>query len=58
MASQPHFLAVAAAFVTAAKEMRLFSAVDDFPEETESSRPREPKEVKDFVDGASDLNEA
>jgi hypothetical protein len=48
--------------LTAAKDNRFVSAVDDFPEDAVElvfsrlrSRPSEPK---DFVDGASDLNEA
>jgi hypothetical protein len=61
MAFQPHFFAVAAAFVTAASERRLVSAVEDFPDEdVEFSRlgscPN--PNVDDLVDGASDLNDA
>jgi hypothetical protein len=48
--------------LTAAKDNRFVSAVDDFPEDAVElvfsrlrSRPSEPK---DLVDGASDLNEA
>src|SRR5450756_2857715 len=33
IAFQPHFFAVAAALLTAAKDNRFVSAVDDFPEE-------------------------
>ena len=63
MAFQPHFLALAAALVTAASDRRLVSAVDVFPveEEVEFSRfkscAKAPKEPRDFADGASDLNE-
>jgi hypothetical protein len=57
-AFHPHFLAVAAALVTAARERRLVSATVDFPDDEEFSRlGLFPKESNGFVDGASELNE-
>ena len=60
IAFHPHFLAVAAALVTAAKERRFVSPVEDFPDdEVEFSRlGSRPKDPKDFVEGASDLKDA
>ena len=61
MAFQPHFLAVAAAFVTAANERRFVSAVDDFPEDdVEFSRLGSCPNPKfdNLADGTSDLNDA
>jgi hypothetical protein len=54
MAFHPHFLAVAAALVTAVRDRRLVSAAEDFPDEGEgfSRRGSFPKEAKDFADNA------
>lgn len=59
IAFHPHFLAVAAALVMFASEIRLFSLEDDLlEEEVEFSRPRScPSEPKDIADGDSDLND-
>jgi hypothetical protein len=53
-------LAVAAALVIFAREIRLLSVVDDLlEEEVEFSRLGScPSDPKDLVDGASDLNDA
>ena len=50
---------VAAALVTAARERRFVSAVDDFPdEEVEFSRlGSRPNDPNDLVDGTSDKND-
>jgi hypothetical protein len=60
MAFHPHFLAVAAAFVTAARDKRLVSAVEDFPaDEDEFSRLESfRQEAKDLAFGASGVNGA
>jgi hypothetical protein len=60
IAFHPHFLAVAAALVIFASEIRLLSVVDDLPEEdVEFSRLGScPSDPKDLADGASDTNDA
>ena len=58
-AFHPHFLAVTAAFVTAAKDIRFASTVEDFEEDIEFSRLTSfPNDPNDFADGASELNDA
>ena len=58
MAFHPHFLAVAAALVTAARDRRFVSL--DLTDELEESSFRRSQEndPKDFDEGASDLDEA
>ena len=61
IAFHPHFLAVSAALDTAARDSRFASGVNDLTDdkvELVSRLESNPNEPKNFVDGASDRNDA